>query len=340
MLLSIVNTLSLIILIVIITTMSTSTFSPKDFFLWLGAMVALYVSVGSLATLLFNYINILFPDKLQPTYYDPYSGAIRFSIAALVIVFPLFVSLMRLVHQEVRKNKEKSELGVRKWLVYLTVFVAGAFLAGDLIALVNTFLNGEITTRFVLKVAVVLVLAGSILWYYLEELRGMWQKNEALSKMLGGGAALVVLAAIVASFFVIGTPGDARAVRFDQQRVQDLQTLQWHVVEYWQAKDALPSELSDLVDSVRFADVPVDPDSGAQYGYRRVSELTFELCADFARGTDTDTITAVSYPDMYPVGQAGVEGSDWTHGAGEVCFERTIDPAFYATTPEKPLPVR
>ena len=44
-------------------------------------------------------------------------------------------------------------------------------LVGDLVALIFHFLQGELTTRFLLKVAVVLVLAGTAFAYYLRDLR-------------------------------------------------------------------------------------------------------------------------------------------------------------------------
>ena len=113
--------------------------TPKDFFLWLGAMVALYVSVISLLTLYFQYINHLFPDALN-YYVDPYSGAIRSAIASLIVITPLYIFLTRLLNKEIREHAEKKELWVRRWLIYITLFVAGITLAIDLIFLINTFL--------------------------------------------------------------------------------------------------------------------------------------------------------------------------------------------------------
>ncbi len=303
--------------------MSTSRFSPKYVFLWLAAMITLYISIGSSAVLLFNYIDILFPDKLVAGYYDPYSGAVRFAIASLVVVFPLYLLLMRMVHRDIRADAERAELGVRKWLVYLTIFAAAAFLAGALIALINTFLNGEITTRFLLKLIVVFVLAGSTFWYYIEELRGVWQTNEQRSKYVGMGTAILVLVAIVSGFFLIGTPGDARAYRFDERRVQDLESLQYQLVDYYRAKREVPVSLDALIDTIGTGALPTDPDTGEQYDYRRTSSTAFELCATFARSSGERKSTRPWAP------MPGIQGADWTHEAGTHCFSRTIDPELY-----------
>jgi len=60
---------------------------------------------------------------------------------------------------------------VRRWLTYLTLFGAACTLIGDVMTLVYNALGGELTTRFVLKVAIVGAIAGLIYWYYLGDLR-------------------------------------------------------------------------------------------------------------------------------------------------------------------------
>ena len=119
--------------------------TPKDFFLHLGAIIGLYITAISFLVLLYQIINLYVPDQLENFYYrDPYSGALRFAISTLIIVFPLMLILWKLVEKEYRKNSEKLELGFRKWLIFITLFVAGIALAGDAIVVVNQFLDGEI----------------------------------------------------------------------------------------------------------------------------------------------------------------------------------------------------
>ena len=132
--------------------------SPKDFFLWAAAMVSLYASVVSLIMLLFSYIEYAFPDALS--YVDPYSTSIRFAIASLVVLAPTFLILMRVIRSDIEGAPEKFDLWVRRWALYFTLFVAGITIVVDLITLINYFLNGDVTTRFVLKVLVVLLVVG------------------------------------------------------------------------------------------------------------------------------------------------------------------------------------
>lgn len=303
--------------------------TPKDFFLHLGAMATLYISAVSFLILTFEYIDTLFPDVLE-YYRDPFSGTMRFAMASLIIIFPLYVILTRLVNTDLRANPEKRNLGVRKWLVYLTLFVAGATLVVDLIALINTFLGGDLTTRFALKVLSVLVVIGGAFLYYLYDLRGRWMTHEGQSKGIGALVSLAVVAAIVGGFFVVGSPMDQRFFRIDQQRVNDLQSIQWQVVNYWQQKEKLPATLADLEDPISGFIVPRDRETKDAYGYVAKGPLTFEVCANFsAKGVGMGSRTVAEPAGLSP---AGIEGGNWSHDIGETCFSRTIDPDRFPPT--------
>lgn len=149
--------------------------SPKNVFLHLLAIITLYASAGSFIALLFQYINILFPDSLIAVdayyYLQGAYATIRWSIASLIIVFPVYIWVTWFLQKEMKHNPEKANLKIRKWLVYFTLFLAALTIIGDLVTLVFNLLGGEITLHFILKVIVVLFTAGTIFVYYLWDLR-------------------------------------------------------------------------------------------------------------------------------------------------------------------------
>jgi len=301
--------------------------TPKDFFLWAGAMVALYGSVISFIALLFEYINHSFPDPLD-YYVDPYSGSIRFAMASLIVLVPVTILLMRFIRSDIARESIKSELWVRRWALVLTVFVAAAAVVGDLITLINYFLGGDLTTRFVLKVIVLLLVAGAVFLHFLADLRGYWSANSSRAKTVGIAAGVVVLVAIVSGFFILGSPTEMRFVRFDNQKVSDLQNIQWQIVNYWQQKEKLPMSLEEAKDPLGGYVFPVDPQSGEPYTYEVTGRLSFKLCATFNKEGVGDPYMARPIVAA-PATDKGLEGDTWQHGAGEMCFERTIDPERY-----------
>ncbi|MBI5794018.1 hypothetical protein HZA87_02950 [Candidatus Uhrbacteria bacterium] len=307
------------------TTDPSSKSTAKDVFYYLLTIIMLYVGVVSFITLLFQYINVQFPDALDSWMMAGASDAMRGSISALLIVWPVYILMSWLIGRDLKADHGKQGLWVRKWLLYLTLFVAALTVIIDLITLVNTFLSGEITTRFILKVVVVLAVAVAVFAYYLWELRRDSSVHARLPKHAAIASSIVVVGAIVASFILIGSPGKQRDVRMDQQRVGDLQSIQSQVLSYWIQKEVLPTTLDDLKDPFSGYEAPVDPVTGEPYTYTVKGELEFEVCASFETEVTEDGNNV--YPTM-PYGGYGVTGN-WAHGIGTTCFTRTIDPELY-----------
>ncbi len=119
--------------------MNQTKTTPKDFFLHLGATIALYISVGALVNLVYAIINNRFPDALAGYFY---SNSIAWPISMLIVLVPILYVLEWLIKKDIDVTPEKKEIWVRRWRIYLTIFIGGAIMAGDLVALINTYLNG------------------------------------------------------------------------------------------------------------------------------------------------------------------------------------------------------
>lgn len=147
--------------------------SPKDVFLHLLAIASLYTSAISFLVLIFQYINVLLPDPLEGNFYALSSAynSIRWSIASLVVVFPVYILTSWFLDKGYRKSPSKRDLGIRKWLIYFTLFAAALIIIGDLVTLIFNLLGGELTLRFLLKVATVFFVSGSVFGYYFWDLR-------------------------------------------------------------------------------------------------------------------------------------------------------------------------
>ena len=307
--------------------------TPKDFFLHLAATVFLYAAAIALINLSFSIVNYFLPDALA-NYFSP--NSIAWPISMLVVLVPVVYVIEWFIGRDLDKMPEKKDIWIRRWRIYLTLFLAGITIIGDLIALINTYLNGEITGRFVYKVLVVLIVAGIIFAYYLLARAVDSLKAKKWRKILAWLGIVIVLAGIVGGFAIVGSPAKQRALRFDGQRVNDLSNIQWQIVNYWQQKGQLPAALTDLNDSISGFKSPTDPDTHASYEYAAKGNAAFELCGTFSLASQdiagrgaygNGSSVPMSYP--YPTGD---QNDSWAHPAGRACFERSIDPSRYPPT--------
>lgn len=146
--------------------------SAREAFLYLVLFATLYLSAWHLGSLLFDLIERAWPDPADSPYVAiSQARSMRWSTATLIIAFPVFLFVAHRLGRELTLNPVKRLSAVRRWLTYLTLFVAAGVLIGDMIALVYNLLGGEIKLRFVLKVLVVGAIAGPIFGYYLLDLR-------------------------------------------------------------------------------------------------------------------------------------------------------------------------
>lgn len=143
--------------------------AAREAFMYLLNFLTLYISAFSFGTLLFQFINRALPDPLRQ--FEASIQAIRGATAALIIAFPIFAIISWFLAKELAENPEKRSSKIRKWLTYITLFIAAGVIIGDLITLIRTFLEGELTFRFVLKVASIFVISGTIFGYYLWDMR-------------------------------------------------------------------------------------------------------------------------------------------------------------------------
>ena len=330
--------------------------STADVIVNLFSFILLGIVATALGTLYFGIVEEVFPDPLSGTGYYSESAAmssIHYSIAALLIGFPLYYAAMRIWFRKFREDEGRTESKLSKWLTYLVLLAASVTIVGDLIAVVFTFLQGEITARFFLKALTIFVIAGIIFgFYFLERRKIQYRKDipRVVFRNLGSVVAVVVVVGIVLGFFAGGSPEMARKRSFDTKRASDLSTLSGCVESYATDLGALPTSLQDLRKSSMYsycAGSMRDPETNAEYGYRivtpsrmqgaaRVGE--FELCATFSlpsSGTDGSA----------PYGDSAAIWNE--HGAGRDCDTvtaqlGTIAPVAPEDTPYLPsqLPIK
>ncbi len=292
--------------------------NAKHFALQLGALITLFVSVGSLISLLFGVITLTFPDPANGSWEGTGAiDAIRWGMALLVVFFPAYVALTRMVNTG-RRSSGVPYLGVTKWLIYLALVIGGMTLLGDFVAVIYNFLNGELTTRFLLKALTMLVVVGLPFAYYLYDTRGYWLTHEARSKQYGMLVGIVILVSVVIGYTFIETPSEVRAMRLDEEQITDLSTIQSFVENVYSVSNTLPESLDEL--STRMT-VPEAPEGRPAYTYTKTGDLTFELCATFEKPSRPSDFATPAWPS-----EVGIKNPyDWNHKEGKTCFPRVMN---------------
>ncbi|MFI5020523.1 MAG: DUF5671 domain-containing protein [Alphaproteobacteria bacterium] len=144
--------------------------SAQEVFIYLVMFSALYATAYDVGALVFAFINHLIPDPLQAASYS-FFDAVRWNLSSLVVTFPVFFLTFRSINKKIAADPVRRSSKPRKWLTYITLYVAAFSLVADLTGLVYNALGGELTSRFLLKVLTVAILAGGIFLYFLWDVR-------------------------------------------------------------------------------------------------------------------------------------------------------------------------
>lgn len=280
----------------------------KDAFFYLLIFSTLATWTFSLGWLAFVLIEIWLADTLfSPAYAQAYTTEyIASALASILVAFPIFLLVSRSVLREGGKHPETLDSPVRKWLTYIVLVIAALVFMGDLITALTYLLRGEITSRFLAKAFVVLVLSGGVFFYYFGGLRkSETNKLEGrVSRDTGMAAAstVVVITMVILGFSRIGAPQSQRALRADQKRVQDLSGLSGQLNLYWSRNHTLPDHLDQLPGAVIADAVTRQP-----YEYHVKGGSKYELCATFLLESHLNDVTR--------------NPSRWSHSAGRHCFQ-------------------
>jgi hypothetical protein len=274
----------------------SSAENARDAFLYLLAFSMLATWASALGSLWFRLIEYWLPDAVVSPYVYNFRATVTWQMASILVALPIYFLVMRVLLREAQANPERLESGVRKWLTYIALFLAATGVVCDLVCFLDYFLRGEITLRFVLKCAVVLITCGSVLWYYLDFLRG-----RAHSGRFAAGALAGAVAALTCGLLVAGTPAVQRRIEADNGRIQNLRAIAGSLTPV----ATLPQTLGEYRATHPGVRV-TDPETGAAYEYTRKSDRAYELCATFAAASEN-----AGQPYM---------NAFWAHPKGRACF--------------------
>jgi hypothetical protein len=258
--------------------------SAREAFVQLVLFATLYLFAFDSGAILFVLIERAFRDAASD-----WGGAdlnsLRWASSGVLTALPIFMFTNRVIERSLARDPEKRTSGVRRWLTYLTLFVAALVLIGNFSTIVSHALAGELTTRFVLKCLVVFAIAGVVFGHYLGGLRREEADADAAPRRaswLGRAGVVAAAVTVVAGLFAAGTPGKARLRQLDTIRVDNLSRIASSIHAFWELHHELPADMEGFLRAGLLIENPGDPVTHLPYGYARIDSTTYHLYATFS----------------------------------------------------------
>lgn len=145
--------------------------TARDTFVYLLLFASLAFVAIYLITLVHGLLDLLLPDP-GAEYWEERNAMddIRWSIATLLVATPVFVWMTLHVRRQILEDAGRRRSPARKWLTYMALFIAALVFFGDAVFVINSFLNGEATLRFLLKALTVACVSGTIFAFHLRDI--------------------------------------------------------------------------------------------------------------------------------------------------------------------------
>ncbi|OHA14570.1 MAG: hypothetical protein A2909_02965 [Candidatus Tagabacteria bacterium RIFCSPLOWO2_01_FULL_39_11] len=308
--------------------------NAKFAFFYLLSLVALVFTALATGLVIFQIINKKVVDLITLAPGGFSQESLKFAISAIIIAAPIYFVMMWLINKNILTGKLDKESGIRKWLTYFILLVSAVVMIGWLIGTINSFLNGELTIKFILKALTAIIISALIFSFYLYDIkRADISKNNNIIKAYFYGSMAIVLAALVASFFFIDSPRVVRLQKYDQNIINKFSQIDNAINAYYGETGGLPSDLNNLLNGgsayyVIESDI-TDPDTNKFFEYKVDSQDAYELCSTFKTENKSQANDKSNNGNSYYVDLR------WLHDSGYQCLKQRIA----GMDKGKPLPV-
>jgi hypothetical protein len=294
------------------------TNNAKFAFYYMLSLVSLaFIAIG-IGMVIFQAINKYVADQLveYQTRFNP--DLIRYATSMIIVAAPIFYAVMRQIFKSLADGRLDKDAGVRRWLVYFILFISAVIVIGTLVNTLNSFLNGELTLKFILKALTVGGIAAIVFSFYLYDIRredivGVGDRTIAIYFY---GSLVIIVATLIFSLLVIESPSTARNRKMDNAILNNFDQIDSALTSYYSEKKSLPSFLDELRTEYNYLseDAFVDPATGVKFDYRIKSLDEYELCATFRLTSEADS--------QYNFDNSLIQR--WPHAGGYQCLGQKV----------------
>ena len=292
--------------------------AAKYAFFYVLSLVALIFMSISVGIIFFQIINKEFIDLINE-YSGRYSdGAMKFAISAIIISAPIYYFTSKQIYKSLRKGKLEEDAAVRKWFTYLIILVSIIVMIVWLITTISGFLNGELTTKSILKTITALFISGSVFSFYLYDIKreNIKGKKDKVISIYFYASFVIVLIAFVTSMFIVESPTETRKRKLDDRVINNFYQIDGSINSYYKKYEKLPEAIEDLKEEYNYITTEelTNPVTKELYEYKIVSGDEYELCTTFQFSSkEEDKKDHDPYVDKM-----------WIHEAGYDCLTQKV----------------
>lgn len=295
--------------------------NAKFAFFYMLSLVALVFMALATGMIIFQIINKKILDLLAMAPGGFNQDVLKFAISAIIIAAPIYFVMMWLINKSLLSGRLDKDSGIRKWLTYFILLVSAVVMIGWLIATINSFLNGELTVKFILKSLTAILISALIFSYYLYDIRRaeVDKVNNIIRAYFYGSISLVAVA-LISSFFFIDSPLTVREQKFDQTIINKFSQIDNAINAYYGENKKLPENLKALINGgstyyITENDL-TDQATNKIFDYNIKGKDVYELCATFRTENKSQQANDKSYYMMLD--------TRWLHSAGYQCLKQRI----------------
>lgn len=152
----------------------SSNVSARYLALNLFFFLVLMLVIWGAGSIVFTMLDYYLPDgkgEMRGMFYNSYRSlgeSLRSYLAMILVCVPLVIFTAKKINA-IHRNYTQGVPIIRLRLIYLTYLIAGIVLLIDFIMFAYYFLSGELSIRFVIKVAVCTGFAAAVYYYFKPE---------------------------------------------------------------------------------------------------------------------------------------------------------------------------
>ncbi len=143
----------------------------RDTVFYLFLFVALHLAAFGLIALSFDILNLVMREATDHSDVSYVEANVRYWLSWCIVFVPVYLFTAWKAEARRRLDPNCPMSTGRQWLTYLALFVASMTALGDMVALVQSFLSGDLNLRLFMKIAVVAVVSGAVIIYYYRDIK-------------------------------------------------------------------------------------------------------------------------------------------------------------------------